>query len=98
MEKDNESTNGITTEATITAQLNSAKVDEVGGKYYALVILNNEATTGNKVTPPSETTETYGTWNVAAKVNADNLLDNAKGFYMANAPQFTAKMLSQQPS
>lgn len=89
--KDNESTNGITTEATITAKLNSATVDEVGGKYYALVILNNEATTGNKVTPPSATTETYGTWNVAAKVNADNLLDNTKGFYMANAPQFTAK-------
>lgn len=87
--KDNESTNGITTEATITAKLNSAKVDEVGGKYYALVILNNEATTGNKVTPPSATTETYGTWNVAAKVNAGNLLDNTKGFYMANAPEFT---------
>lgn len=81
--------NGITTEATITAKLNSAKVDKVGGNYYALVILNNEATTGNKVTAPSATTETYGTWNVAAKVNADNLLDNAKGFYMANAPQFT---------
>ena len=89
--KDNESTNGITTEATITAKLNSAKVDEVGGKYYALVILNNEATTGNKVTPPSATTETYGTWNVAAKVTTANLLDNTKGFYMANAPQFTAK-------
>lgn len=88
--KDNESTNGITTEATITAKLNSATVDEVGGKYYALVILNNEATTGNKVTPPA-TPETYGTWNVAAQVNADNLLDNTKGFYMANAPQFTAK-------
>lgn len=87
--KDNESTNGITTEATITAKLNSAKVDEVGGKYYALAILNNEATTGNKVTPPSATTETYGTWNVAAKVNAGNLLDNTKGFYMANAPEFT---------
>lgn len=87
--KDNESTNGITTEATITAKLNSAKVDEVGGKYYALVILNNEATTGNKVTPPSAATETYGTWNVAAKVNAGNLLDNTKGFYMANAPEFT---------
>lgn len=87
--KDNESTNDITTEATITAKLNSAKVDEVGGKYYALVILNNEATTGNKVTPPSATTETYGTWNVAAKVNAGNLLDNTKGFYMANAPEFT---------
>lgn len=89
--KDNESTNGITTEATITAKLNSAKVDEVGGKYYALVILNNEAATGNKVTPPSATTETYGTWNVAVKVNVENLLDNTKGFYMANAPQFTAK-------
>ena len=86
--KDTEN-NGITTEATITAKLDSAKVDKVGGNYYALVILNNEATTGNKVTAPSATTETYGTWNVAAKVNADNLLDNAKGFYMANAPQFT---------
>lgn len=86
--KDTEN-NGITTEATITAKLNSAKVDKVGGNYYALVILNNEATTGNKVTAPSAITETYGTWNVAAKVNADNLLDNAKGFYMANAPQFT---------
>lgn len=86
--KDNESTNGITTEATITAKLNSAKVDKVGGKYYALVILNNEATTGNKVTAPSATTETYGTWNVANKVNVTNLLDNTKGFYMANAPEF----------
>lgn len=87
--KDNESTNGITTEATITAKLNSAKVDEVGGKYYALVILNNEATTGNKVTVPNGPTETYGTWNIAAKVDATNLLDNKKGFYMANAPEFT---------
>lgn len=86
--KDTEN-NGITTEATITAKLNSAKVDKVGGNYYALVILNNEATTGNKVTAPTETTETYGTWNVAAKVNVPNLLDNKKGFYMANAPQFT---------
>lgn len=88
MEKDTEN-NGITTEATITAKLNSAKVDKVGGNYYALVILNNEATTGNKVTAPTETTETYGTWNVAAKVNVPNLLDNKKGFYMANAPRFT---------
>lgn len=86
--KDNESTNGITTEAIITAKLNSAKVDKVSGTYYALVILNNEATTGTKVTAPTAT-ETYGTWNVAAKVNATNLLDNTKGFYMANAPQFT---------
>lgn len=94
--KDNESNNGITTEATITAKLNSAKVDEVGGKYYALVILNNEATSGNKVTVPTATTETYGTWNVAAKVNATNLLDNKKGFYMANAPEFKAD--DQEPT
>ena len=84
--KGNES-NGITTEATITAKLNSAKVDEVGGKYFALVILNNKAASGNKVILPSETTETYGTWNASA--NATNLLDNTKGFYMANAPEFT---------
>lgn len=85
--KDNESTNGITTEATITAKLTSAKVDEVGGKYFALVILNNEAASGNKVKLPSATTEKYGTWNASA--NATNLLDNTKGFYMANAPEFT---------
>ena len=84
--KDTEN-NGITTEATITAKLNSAKVDKVGGNYYALVILNNEAASGNKVKLPSATTETYGTWNASA--NATNLLDNTKGFYMANAPEFT---------
>lgn len=86
--KDNESNNGITTEATITAELKNATVGE-NGDYYALVILNNEATTGNKITVPTATTETYGTWNVAAKVTAANLLDNTKGFYMANAPEFT---------
>ena len=88
---------GITTEATITAQLTSAKVDYTGSKYYALVILNNEAGTGDKVTLPSGSTTTYGAWNAAT--NATNLsatdatnllLDNTKGFYMANAPQFTA--------
>lgn len=73
--KDNES-NGITTEATITAKLKSAKVVDSSDKYYALVILNNEATTGNKVTVPTATTETYGTWNIATKVDATNLLDN----------------------
>lgn len=86
--KDTESSNGITTEATITAKLNSAKVGEVSDKYYALVILNNKVGKENKVTIPTETTETYGTWNVAAKVNATNLVNNTDGFYMANAPQF----------
>ena len=78
---------GITTEATITAQLSSAKVDEVGGKYYALVILNNETATGNKIKLPSASTDTYGTWNVAT--NTTNITDYEKGFYMANAPEFT---------
>lgn len=86
--KDNEDNNGITTEATITAKLNSAIVGEVGDKYYALVILNNKVGTDDKVTPPSGTI-TYGAWNVAS--NATNITDYTKGFYMANAPQFTTK-------
>ena len=81
-------TTGITTESTtITAELEHATVG-VDGDYYALVILNNETSTGTKVTLPSGST-TYGTWN-AAITDATNLLDNTKGFYMANAPQFTA--------
>lgn len=84
----NDNTTGITTESTtITAKLEQAKVGETGD-YYALVILNNETSTGTKVTLPSGST-TYGTWN-AAITDAKNLLDNTKGFYMANAPQFTA--------
>lgn len=80
-------TTGITTESTtITAELEHATVG-VDGDYYALVILNNETSTGtNKVTLPTGTT-TYGEWNVAT--HATNLLDNTKGFYMANAPEFT---------
>lgn len=84
--KDNESTNGITTEATITAKLNSATVDKDGGKYYALVILNNETATGTKIKLPTAPV-TYGKWNVAA--NTTNITDYKKGFYMANAPRFT---------
>lgn len=84
----NDNTTGITTESTtITAKLEQATVGETGD-YYALVILNNETSTGTKVTLPSGST-TYGTWN-AAITDATNLLDNTKGFYMANAPQFTA--------
>ena len=97
--KDNTDDNGITTEATITAKLEKAKVgDGKNCDYYALVILNNEAGTGNKVTLPSSSTPTtYGAWNAATNAtnlsatNATNLLlDNTKGFYMANAPEFKA--------
>lgn len=94
--KDNTTGNGITTEATITAELKKATVGEKGD-YYALVILNNEAGTGNKVTLPSGSTTpptTYGAWNAAT--NATNLLDNTKGFYMANAPEF--KAADQEPT
>lgn len=83
----NDKTPGITTESTtITAKLEQATAGE-NGDYYALVILNNETSTGIKVTLPSVST-TYGTWN-AAITDAKNLLDNTKGFYMANAPEFT---------
>ena len=85
--KDNTTENGITTEATITAELKQAAVGE-DGDYYALVILNNEKGTDKKVTLPTGTT-TYGEWNVATNANAANLVDNTKGFYMANAPEFT---------
>ena len=83
----NDNTTGITTESTtITAKLEHATVgDGVNCNYYALVILNNEAGTGNKVTLPTDTT-TYGAWNVAS--NATNIKDYTKGFYMANAPEF----------
>ena len=90
--KDNTDDNGITTEATITAKLEKAKVgDGKNCDYYALVILNNkDKNNDDKVTiPTSTTTTTYGKWNVAASATGENLVDNAKGFYMANAPRFT---------
>lgn len=84
--KDNDA-NGITTEVTITAKLNKATVGN--NNYYALVILNNkDKNDDEKVTLPTGTT-TYGAWNVAASATAANLVDNTKGFYMANAPKFT---------
>ena len=89
--KDN--TNGITTEATITAELKQASVGE-DGEYYALVILNNtDKDNKDKVSMPSST-DTYGTWNAAATVK--NLIDYEKGFYMANAPEF--KAADQEPT
>lgn len=81
--KDNTDDNGITTEATITAELQKAKVGNTD--YYALVILNNkDKDDAEKVTLPTGTT-TYGAWNNATETN---LVDNTKGFYMANAPEF----------
>lgn len=85
--KDNITENGITTEATITAKLEKATVGN--NNYYALVILNNkDKNDADKVTLPTGT-PTYGAWNVANNATAANLVDNTKGFYMANAPEFT---------
>lgn len=85
--KNDNTTGGITTESTtITAKLNSATVDKDGGKYYALVILNNETAKGTKIALPTDPV-TYGKWNVAT--NTTNITDYKKGFYMANAPEFT---------
>lgn len=90
--KDNTVDNGITTEATITAELKNAKVGNTD--YYALVILNNkDKNDAEKVTLPTGTT-TYGDWNVAA--TEKNLVDNTKGFYMANAPEF--KIAGTEPT
>lgn len=84
---------GITTEATITAELKKVTVGE-GGDYYALVILNNkDKDDKEKVSMPSST-DTYGTWNAAATVK--NLIDYKKGFYMANAPEF--KTAGEEPT
>ncbi len=93
--KDNTDDNGITTEATITAKLEKATVGK-NGDYYALVILNNkDKNDDEKVTLPTGTT-TYGAWNVAARATAAKLVDNTKGFYMANAPEF--KAADQEPT
>lgn len=79
---------GITTEAKITAQLNQVNLTD---EYYALVILNNkDANNTDKVTLPSssQTPDTYASWNVATKVDGKKFADNTKGFYMANAPHY----------
>lgn len=79
--------NGITTAATITAKLNSV---DLNGKYYALAILNNkDQKNALKVKMPS-TDQTYSNWNSTSTTDGTKFADNTNGFYMANAPQFTA--------
>jgi len=78
--------NGITTEARITTKLSQTNLT---GDYYALVLLNNkDKNDAPKVTLP-ETNDTYGSWNVDSKATAEKFADNTKGYYMANAPEFT---------
>ena len=91
--KDDNADNGITTEATITAELTQATVGE-DGDYYALVILNNKDKDNKEKVSMPGSTDTYGTWNVAN--NVKKLNDNEKGFYMANAPEF--KTAGKEPT
>ena len=80
---DNTPNTGVTRYANITAQLNGVSIDKIGGKYYALVILNNEGQT--KVKLP--TSGTYSEWNVAENAkSAVDFLKSTNGFYMSNAP------------
>lgn len=74
---------GVTRYADITAKLNSVSLDNSGTKYYALIILNNDAE--KKVTLP--TSGTYSDWNVSDNAKeAKDFLSTTDGFYMANAP------------
>ena len=81
---------GVTTAAIATVKLEHVSV---GGKYKALVLLNNDvdATTTTKkvkVTLPTASTDTYANWSKdVLKVNA---VDYAKtdGIFMANAPMY----------
>lgn len=80
---------GVTTAAIATVKLEHVSV---GGKYKALVLLNNDvdATTKKvKVTLPTASTDTYANWSKdVSMVNAD---DYAKtdGIFMANAPMYS---------
>lgn len=98
--KKDDTANGITASATITAELPGVALTNEGSKsdYYALAILNNNADAtgaGGKVTlPTAPTTEsttppvTYGSWNAASNADETKFKDNTKGFYMANAPVY----------
>ena len=94
--KKDDTANGITASATITAELTGVALTNEGSKsdYYALAILNNNADTtgaGGKVKLPTSSptsTVTYDSWNAASNADEEKFKDNKKGFYMANAPVY----------
>ena len=79
---------GVTTAAIATVKLEHVSV---GGKYKALVLLNNDvdATTKKvKVTLPTTSTDTYANWSKdVSKVDAVNYA-KTDGIFMANAPMY----------
>ena len=79
--------NGITTAATITAKLSYV---DLKGNYYALAILNNKDNTNAPKVKMPTTDQTYSDWNSEKNADGTKFADNTNGFYMANAPEFTA--------
>lgn len=83
------STSGITTTAKLTAKITKAEVGANKG-YYALIVLNNNKGTAQKITYPEEG-QTYADWSKdAGKATAANYLNHDNGFFMANAPKYVA--------
>lgn len=83
------STDGITTTAKLTAKITKAEVGSDKG-YYALIVLNNNSGTNQKITYP-DPDKTYEEWSKDAdKANANNYLNHDNGFFMANAPKYVA--------
>lgn len=80
---------GITTTAKLTAKITKAQVGANKG-YYALIVLNNNEGTDQKITCP-DPDQTYADWSQkAGNANAANYLKYNKGFFMANAPKYVA--------
>lgn len=91
--KKDDTANGITASATITAKLTGVDLTKEDSKsdYYALAILNNNADAkgaGGKVILPTKTSDTFSSWNVASNTDVAKFTDNTNGYYMANAPVF----------
>lgn len=84
------STEGITTTAKLTAKITNAEVGSNKG-YYALIVLNNNSGTNQKITYPDIDKTYYEDWSKdAKKANATNYLKHDNGFFMANAPKYVA--------
>ena len=82
-------TGGITTTAKLTAKITTAEVGANKG-HYALIVLNNNEGTDQKITYPTAE-QTYADWSQkASNANATNYLKYDKGFFMANAPKYVA--------
>ena len=82
-------TGGITTTAKLTAKITKAEVGANKG-YYALIVLNNNSETAQKITYPTAG-QTYAEWSKdAGKATTANYLKYDNGFFMANAPKYVA--------